>query len=161
MNVSIKQKIILGTSILVVAVILFSAGFCTGRYRRLGVLQSDSNGVEQSVDTVTNGLTCQGSRIDSGITLLNRGLDFGQLAFNGSQLLQSNDEQSRIFRDEIKREVENSIRLRESYKETYGTISDSTERAIEIAIAESELLEQTLSNLQRIIDSNTESDRVQ
>jgi hypothetical protein len=161
MNVSSKQKIIRGVSIFVVAVILFSAGFCTGRYRRLGVLQSDSNGTEQSVDTVTNGLISQGSSINSGINILNGGLDFGHLAFNGSQLLQSSDEQSRIFRDEIKREVENSIRIRESYKETYGTISDSTERALEIAIAESELLEQTLSNLQRIIDSNTESDRVQ
>lgn len=158
---SIKQKILLGIIILVVAVILFSAGFCTGRYRRLGALQSDSKGVGQSVDTITNGLTCQESRIDSGITLLNGGLDLGQLAFNGIQSLQSIDGQSRIFRDEIKREVENSIKLRESYKETYGTISDSTERAIEIAIAESELLERTLSNLQRLIESNTESDRVQ
>ena len=158
---SIKQKILLGIIILVVAVILFSAGFCTGRYRRLGALQSDSKGVGQSVDTITNGLTCQESRIDSGITLLNGGLDLGQLAFNGIQSLQSIDGQSRIFRDEIKREVENSIKLRESYEETYGTISDSTERAIEIAIAESELLERTLSNLQRLIESNTESDRVQ
>lgn len=158
---SSKQKIIRVVSIFVVAVILFSAGFCTGRYRRLGVLQSDSNGTEQSVDTITNGLISQGSSINSGINILNGGLDFGQLAFSGSQLLQSSNEQSRIFRDEIKREVENSIRIRESYKETYGTISDSTERAIEIAIAESELLEQTLSNLQRIIDSNTESNRVQ
>lgn len=157
MNVSTKQKIILGVTIFVVAVILFSAGFCTGRYRRLGVLQSDGNGAKQSVDTISNGLISQGSSINTSVNLLNGGLDFGLISLGGVQLLQSTDEQSRVFRDEIKREVESSIRLRESYKETYGTISDSTERAIEIAIAESELLEQTLTNLQRIIDSNTES----
>ena len=161
MNVSTKQKIIHWVGVGVVFIALFAAGFCTGRYRRLGVLQSDSNGAKQSVDTITNGLISQGSSINSGINLLNGGLDFGLISLGGVQLLQSTDEQSRVFRDEIKREVESSIRLRESYKETYGTISDSTERAIEIAIAESELLEQTLTNLQRIINSNSESNTSQ
>lgn len=154
---STKQKIIHWVGVVIVFIVLFSAGFCTGLYRRLGVLQSDSNGIKQSVDSVTDGLISQGSGINSGLNLLNGGLDFGLISLGGVQLLQSTDEQSRVFRDEIKREVENSIRLRESYQETYGTISDSTERALEIAIAESELLEQTLTNLQRIIDSNSES----
>lgn len=158
---STKQKIIHWIGVGVVFIALFVAGFCTGRYRRLGVLQSDSNGVEQSINTISDGLISQGSSINSGISFLNGGLDFGLVALGGGQLLQSTNEQSRIFRDEITREVESSIRLRESFQETYGTISDSTERAFEIAIAESELLEQTLTNLQRIIDSNTESDRVQ
>lgn len=149
-----KKQIIITIICCVTCIIMFSAGFCTGRYRRLGILQSNSNGIEQSINRTGDGIN---QAEDSG----NNGIDFGISAITNTNIaigsLQSANiialQQGLVY-NEVKRLTEEYAR---DIQSLYSTENGVINNLFEINIRKAEYMERFTESIAKQYGISIES----
>lgn len=146
MNVFKKyKKPIIGV---IIGIVLFSAGFCAGRYRRLGVLESDSNRIESTADAIGDNATSAGISIESAGSLLDSSLNFGQLA-NGYI------NAATILAIEQGNTVNELIRTTEAYKGSIQLAESSINDLFDLSIRKAELNEEFIRKVIELSESSS------
>lgn len=142
--------------ILIVAgcILLFAAGFGTGRGLRLARATGAGTDVESGIISAGNATSNAIDSVTVGNGLLKPGFELGGITVDGLEKLLSTNEKQRVCIDEIKRAVDDYIRFTEELQSVYSEISDTEQYAGEVAIQHARLYEQLIDSLQRALEDN-------
>lgn len=142
---------IVGTTVLS-AILIFTAGYCTGRNRRLANVSSASGQLEQRIDESLNTAGDILNRSDTAGAIANGLASSGSAIAEGLGTMQLSSQRLELFYADVIRAVEVDKEATRAFQSAHDASTGTAVDALDIAIQHSEQYEELISSLQRIID---------
>lgn len=142
---------IVGTIVLS-AILIFTAGYCTGRNRRLADVSSASGKLEQRIDESLNTAGDILNRSDTAGAIADGIASSGSAIAEGLGTMQLSSQRLELFYADVIRAVEADKEATRTFESIHNASTGTAVDALDIAIQHSEQYEELISSLQRIID---------
>lgn len=142
---------IVGTIVLS-AILIFTAGYCTGRNRRLANVSSASGQLEQRINESLNTAGDILNRSDTAGAIADGIASSGSAIAEGLGTMQLSSQRLELFYADVIRAVEADKEATRAFKSAHNASTGAAVDALDIAIQHSEQYEELISSLQRIID---------
>ena len=152
MNEKTKDTIRIVGTIVLSAILIFTAGYCTGRNRRLADVSSASGQLEQRIDESLNTAGDILNRSDIAGTIANGLASSGSAVAEGIGAMQLSTQRLELCWSEVIRAVEADKEATRTFESIHNASTGTAVDALDIAIQHSEQYEELISSLQRIID---------
>ena len=152
MNETLKKNIIKYSIITVAGIILFAAGFGTGRGLRLSRTSGVSSDLESTIVSASDTASDLSDRLSTARAIANSAASSGRAVEEGLGVLEQSTERLELFYTEVVRAIEADKAATATFQQLYGESSGTTIDALDIAIQHSEQYEQLISSLQRACD---------
>ena len=159
MNEKTKDTIRIVGTIVLSAILIFTAGYCTGRNRRLADVSSASGQLEQRIDESLNTAGDILNRSDIAGTIANGLASSGSAVAEGIGAMQLSSQRLELCWSEVIRAVEADKEATAAFESTHNASTGTAVDALDIAIQHSEQYEELISSLQRIIDDLNEDNQ--
>lgn len=142
---------IVGTIVLS-AILIFTAGYCTGRNRRLADVSSASGKLEQRIDESINTAGDILNRSDTAGAIADGIASSGSAIAEGLGTMQLSSQRLELFYADVIRAVEADKEATRTFESIHNASTGTAVDALDLAIQHSEQYEELISSLQRIID---------
>lgn len=152
MNEKTKDTIRIVSTIVLSTILIFAAGYRTGRNRRLVDVSSASGQLEQRIDESLNTAGDILNRSDTAGAISNGLASSGFAVAEGLGTMQLSSQRLELFYAEVIRAVEADKEATRTFESIHNTSTGTAVGALDIAIQHSEQYEELISSLQRIID---------
>lgn len=138
-----KKKVIHWCGVFCLFIALYAAGFCTGRFRRISVLQSDSNRIEQRTDTIGQSGTNIAVAAGDAEGSLNSATTYNDIA-NGYI------ESAKGLAIEQSNLIDETKRLTKAYQESIQLANGTINDLLDVGIRRAELDEQFIKSIVKL-----------
>ena len=142
-----------------IGILLFGAGFGTGRFIRLARISGTSSQLESGITSASESANSVADGLNTAAGLANSADSSGRAVEEGLGTMQQSTEQLRIFYDDIIRAVEADKEAEATFRELHSTSSNAAITALDIAIQHSEQYERLIQSLQQAIDNSSENSK--
>ena len=156
MEIKITKKHIIQ---LIIVILCFVAGFCLGRFLRIGRISGTSEQLITGIVLERNRASEILDRLGIAKSAIKSADDYGRLLAEGIEQLQRSNEVGRVCIDEVIKSIESSEQLTKDFHAAYSNLFGTTEYAFGLAILKSEEYERIIESFREITNNSSQNNK--